>query len=165
MPTRRTMLGAIALTAPSLMGPTLIGPTLIGSAGMARADPAACANDQTAASAALLDRYVAAVNSNDAAARRQIVAADYIQHGGIKGFREAPPDLHLTVDDRIFGGDKIVARNRWTGTHRGPLLGIAPTGRTITINTIDIWRVADGKLVEHWDAIDIAGVEKQLRGA
>ncbi|HUA50738.1 MAG TPA: ester cyclase [Candidatus Sulfotelmatobacter sp.] len=152
MPTRRTMLAAVALSAPAL----------IGSAGMSRATAGAC--DHTTATAALLDRYVAAVNANDAAALARLFATGYIQHGGIKGVRDALPDLHLTVDDRIFGDDKIVARNRWTGTHRGPFLGIAPTGKTVTIHTIDIWRVADGKLAEHWDVIDIAGVEQQLRG-
>jgi len=104
------------------------------------------------------------VNGNDAAALREIFAEPYIQHGGIKGLRNIFQDVHLTVEDRIFGGNKIVARNTWTGTHRGAFLGIEPTGKQVTINTIDIWRVAGGKFAEHWDVIDIAGLQKQLRG-
>jgi predicted ester cyclase len=114
--------------------------------------------------AALLDRYVDAVNANDRGTLAQLFAAQYVQHGGIKGIRDALPDLRLVVHDRIFGADKIVARNTWSGTHQGALLGIAPTGKSVTIGTIDIWRVADGRLAEHWDVIDIAGLERQLRG-
>ena len=122
-----------------------------------------CATDQSAANAIIFERYVAAVNGNDAAALREIFAEPYIQHGGIKGLRDIFPDLHLTVEDRVFGGDKVVARNTWTGTHRGTFLGIEPTGKRVTINTIDIWRVEGGKFAEHWDVIDIAGLQKQLR--
>ena len=45
-----------------------------------------------------------------------------------------------------------------------PFLGIEPTGKQVTINTIDIWRVEGDKLAEHWDVIDIAGLQKQLHG-
>jgi SnoaL-like polyketide cyclase len=45
---------------------------------------------------------------------------------------------------------------------RHTFLGIAPTGKQVTINTIDIWRVEGGKLAEHWDVIDIAGIRQQL---
>jgi predicted ester cyclase len=151
----RTVLAAAALAAPASFAP-LGGPVLAGAN--------ACATDQSAANAALLERYAAAVNGNDAALLREVFAEPYLQHGGIKGLRNVFPDLHLTVEDRIFGGDKIVARNTWTGTHRGAFLGIEPTGKQVTINTIDIWRVERGKLAEHWDVIDIAGLEKQLHG-
>jgi predicted ester cyclase len=64
----------------------------------------------------------------------------------------------------MFAGDKIIARNGFTATHTQPALGYAPTGRKVTIRTIDIWRVESGKLAEHWDIVDFAGLEKQLRG-
>jgi len=151
---RRTVFAAAAFAAPAIFAQ--VHPAL--------ADAGACSADQLAANAALLERYIAAVNGNDDALRRQVFAEPYIQHGGIKGLRDIFPDLHLTVEDRIFGGDRIVARNTWTGTHRGAFLGIEPTGKQVTINTIDIWRVEGGKLAEHWDVIDIAGLQKQLRG-
>ena len=154
MLSRRTAFAAAAFGAPATFA--LLRPVL--------AEAGACATDQSAANAIIFDRYVAAVNSNDAALRCEIFAEPYIQHGGIKGLRDIFPDLHLTVEDRVFGGDKVVARNTWTGTHRGTFLGIEPTGKQVTINTIDIWRVEGGKLAEHWDVIDIAGLQKQLRG-
>lgn len=151
---RRTVFAAAAFTVPATLA--LSHPAL--------ADVGACATDQSGANAALLERYVAAVNGGDNTLLRQLLADPYIQHGGIKGLRNIFPDIHLTVEDRIFAGNKIVARNAWTGTHRGAFLDIEPTGKQVTISTIDIWRVEGDKLAEHWDVIDIAGLQKQLRG-
>ena len=81
---------------------------------------------------------MAAVNAGDTAALQALFAKPYTQHGGLKGGREAFPDLRVTVEDRIFAGDKVVARNSWSGTHRGAFLGVAPTGKQIAIRTIDI---------------------------
>ena len=129
----------------------------------ADADQLGCSPESIAANAALLERYVAAVNAGDTAALQALFAKPYAQHGGLKGGREAFPDLRVTVEDRILASDKIVARNTWSGTHRGAFLGIGPTGKQITIRTIDIWRVQDDKLAEHWDVIDVGELEKQLR--
>jgi predicted SnoaL-like aldol condensation-catalyzing enzyme len=149
---RRALLMSAASAAPAL------------TTTKANAQSGACAPENVAANAALFDRYVAAVNAGDTAALQGLFAQPYIQHGGLKGgTRTVFPDLHVTVEDRIFAGDKIVARNTWSGTHRGTFLGIAPTGKQVTIRTIDIWRVDDGKLAEHWDVIDLGALEKQLR--
>jgi predicted ester cyclase len=144
-----------------LMSAAIAGPAL--TAVKANAQSGACAPENVAANTALLDRYVAAVNAGDTAALQALFAKPYTQHGGLKGGREAFPDLHVTVEDRIFGGNKIVARNTWSGTHRGAFLGVAPTGKQIVIRTIDIWRVDGDKLAEHWDVIDLGALEKQLR--
>lgn len=151
---RRNVFAAAAFTVPATLA----------LSHRAFAEAGACATDQSGANAALLERYVAAVNGGDNTLLRQLLADPYIQHGGIKGLRNIFPDIHLTVEDRIFAGNKIVARNAWTGTHRGAFLDIEPTGKQVTISTIDIWRVEGDKLAEHWDVIDIAGLQKQLRG-
>jgi predicted ester cyclase len=148
---RRALLMAAAIANPAL------------TTMKASAQSGACAPGNVAANAALLDRYVAAVNAGDTAALQALFAKPYAQHGGLKGGREAFPDLRVTVEDRIFAGDKIVARNTWSGTHRGAFLGVAPTGKQITIRTIDIWRIDGDKLAEHWDVIDLGALEKQLR--
>ena len=144
-----------------LVSAAIAGPTL--TAMKASAQSGACAPENVAPNAALLDRYVAAVNAGDTAVLQTLFANPYTQHGGLKGGRDAFPDLRVTVEDRIFAGDKIVARNTWSGTHRGTFLGVAPTGKQITIRTIDIWRVDGDKLAEHWDVIDLGALEKQLR--
>jgi predicted ester cyclase len=43
-------------------------------------------------------------------------------------------------------------------------VGVEPTGKKVKFGTIDIWRVEDGKLAEHWDQVDFAGILKQLKG-
>ena len=117
-----------------LMSAAIAGPTL--KPVKASAQSGACTPENVAANATLLDRYVTAVNAGDTAVLQALFAKPYTQHGGLKGGREAFPDLRVTVEDRIFADDKIVARNIWSGTHRGPFLGVAPTGKQITIRTI-----------------------------
>ena len=131
--------------------------------------------------AALLDRYVAAFNSHDVDALREVMAETYAQHNGragqglagtlatIKGYFETFPDFHMKLEDSIISGDKVVARFTVTATHTKPVqLGpnasaFPPTGNKLTWGDIDIWRVADGKFVEHWDQADLAGLARQMR--
>ena len=56
----------------------------------------------------------------------------------------------------------VVTRKVFHGTHRGPMQGIPPTGRSIEILVIDIVRVADGKIAEHWNCVDHLGLLAQL---
>jgi len=72
------------------------------------------------------------------------------------------PDLHLTVDDLIAEGDKIVARNTVTGTHRGEFMGVAPTGKSVTYNEIFIFRFEAGRVVETWGVVDVYAQMKQI---
>lgn len=72
------------------------------------------------------------------------------------------PDLHLTIEDLIAEGDRVVARWSARGTHRGPLLGIAPTGREVAYTGIGIRRIANGKITEHWENLDTLGLLQQL---
>ena len=126
--------------------------------------------------AAILDRYVAAINALELSAFPAIFTESYIQHSGrspsglpaqienTQRLHAAWPDLHLQVEDRIIDADKVVARCLYTGTHSQTVRGFAPTGRKIAFATIDIWRVEGGKFAEHWDLVDVAGMEKQLAG-
>lgn len=72
------------------------------------------------------------------------------------------PDLHLTVEDLIAEGDKVVARNTVTGTHRGEFMGVGPTGKSVTYNEIFIFRFADGRVVETWGVVDVYAQMKQI---
>jgi len=76
--------------------------------------------------------------------------------------RSAFPDLHLSIDDIIGEGDKVVTRWILRGTHKGDLMGIAPTGKQVTIWGINIERNANGKRVEEWEAWDVLGLMQQL---
>jgi steroid delta-isomerase-like uncharacterized protein len=72
------------------------------------------------------------------------------------------PDIHLTVEDVIAEGDKIVARNTVTGTHQGEFMGVGPTGKSVTYNEIFIFRFADGRVVETWGVVDVYSQMKQI---
>jgi predicted ester cyclase len=78
------------------------------------------------------------------------------------GFRVAFPDFRATILDQVAEGDKVVTRKVFHGTHLGPFQGIAPTGREVEIHLIDIVRVADGRIVEHWNCVDRLGLLAQL---
>lgn len=151
---------------------------ILGGTALLTAPPAGAAECPAAdrIGSALLDKYVGAVNAHDTSSFPEIFTESYIQHSGrspnglaaqIENFRgifTRMPDVQMRVEDRIIAGDKVVARNTFSATHTQPLQGIAPTGRRFALRTIDIWRVEDGKFAEHWDIVDAAGLQKQLRG-
>jgi predicted ester cyclase len=152
-------------------------PLAMGRADAAPAVAPDCARGPAEAlGGALLDRYVAAVNAQDTRDFAALFADGYIQHSGrspsglaaqvqnMERLFASMPDVRMTVEDRVLSGDKVVARNRFDATHTRTLQGMAPTGRRFALRTIDIWRVEDGKFAEHWDIVDAAGLQKQLRG-
>jgi steroid delta-isomerase-like uncharacterized protein len=74
----------------------------------------------------------------------------------------AYPDLHITVDDLIEEGDKVVMRDTVTGTHQGEYMGIPPTGKSVTYSEIFIARFAGGRIAETWGVVDVFSQMKQL---
>jgi steroid delta-isomerase-like uncharacterized protein len=69
---------------------------------------------------------------------------------------------HVTVDALVIEGDRIAWRWTLTGTHAGVLLGVAPTGKAITLRGVNFQRVQGGTVVEHWTLADFAGLVRQL---
>ncbi len=165
MPTRRTFLAFLALISLGFVPPAGVG----------------FAADQAAPNAALLERYVAAFNAHDVDAFRSTIAEGYIQHNGragqglaglqaaVRQYFQTFPDFHMTLEDSVLSGDKVVARVMITATHDHPVqLGpnapvFPPTGKKLAWQGISIWRVADGKFAEHWDVDDLLGLAQQLR--
>ena len=76
--------------------------------------------------------------------------------------RLACPDLSHTVEDMIAEGDKVVDRLTWQATHKGPFMGIPPTGNRLTVTEIHINRIAEGRIVERWSQPDLLGLMQQL---
>jgi steroid delta-isomerase-like uncharacterized protein len=74
----------------------------------------------------------------------------------------AYPDLHVTVEDVITEGDKVVCRNVVTGTHQGEYMGLPPTGRSVTYNEIFIFRFDGGRIAETWGVVDVLAQMRQL---
>jgi predicted ester cyclase len=77
-------------------------------------------------------------------------------------FAGAPPDWHITVEDQIAEGDKVMTRWTWSFTHTVPFLGAAPTGKHISFTGISIYRLEGGKIVEGWFNNDELGLNRQL---
>jgi steroid delta-isomerase-like uncharacterized protein len=141
------------------------------------AAPESCPDRPHAASAAsaLLDRYVQAVNAHDTGPFAELFSDGYLQHSGrspsglaaqVENFQRifaSMPDVRMQVEDRVFQGDRLVARNTFSATHTQTLRGIPPTGKAFTFSTIDIWRMQDGKFAEHWDLSNTAEVLNGLR--
>jgi steroid delta-isomerase-like uncharacterized protein len=107
----------------------------------------------------------------------EFLIPDFVEHEelppGIPPGREAPkalftmlrsafPDLKATIEHLIAEGDKVVFHMTWTGTHEGEFMGIPPTGKSISINVIDILGIAEGKFVEHWGVMDSMAMMQQL---
>jgi len=76
--------------------------------------------------------------------------------------RHVFPDLHLTIEDQIAEGDKVVTRVTFRGTHQGEYKGIPPTGKQVTWTGVGIDRIASGKVIEIWHESDDLGMLKQL---
>lgn len=77
-------------------------------------------------------------------------------------FLDAFPDAQVAIEDLIAEDDKVVARLLATATNTGPFAGQPPTGRSVTIRSIRIYRLADGKVVETWAMQDRLGLMEQL---
>lgn len=75
---------------------------------------------------------------------------------------EAFPDYHVTIDDCITAGDKVVVRWAARGTHRGVYLGVPATGTEVAGTAIGIFRLAGGRIVEQWCAADTLDILMQL---
>jgi steroid delta-isomerase-like uncharacterized protein len=118
-----------------------------------------------------------AFNTGDLDELADVVAADAVDHDpynpyaeeGLEGlkkmigmYRQAFPDLSLTIQDQIAEGDKVVTRWTATGTHQGELMGAAPTGKTTSVGGVGIDRIQNGQVVEAWGYWDALGMMQQL---
>jgi predicted ester cyclase len=71
--------------------------------------------------------------------------------------------LGVTIHDQIAEGDKVTTRKTISGTHTGPFAGIAPTGKPVSIDVIDVVRVRNGQYVEHWGINTLPSVLAALK--
>ncbi|WP_207458248.1 ester cyclase [Azospirillum sp. SYSU D00513] len=112
----------------------------------------------------------------DYALFEELFAPDFIDHtpqpGGTpdregalrlyKTLRGAFPDFHADIHWQAADGDLVTTYKTYHGTHEGPFLGVAPTGRKISFETVDAMRVRDGRIIEHWGVANLYKLLEQL---
>lgn len=114
-------------------------------------------------------------NARRAEVADEIVAPDYVAHGPQAPPAEGPDgvkariavyqdslDGHWDVQELIAAGDRVVARWIGRGTHRGELMGVAPTGSPVEVDAISVFRLDGGKIAEEWTVWDALGLLQQL---
>ncbi len=126
---------------------------------------------------AVVRQVFALINDRNLDKAFELYALDYVYHGpggqelrgrdGIRGLWEDVylagfPDLHSTLEDMVSEGDKVVLRWRIEGTHTAEFMGIAPTNVEVKLPIIEIFRVANGQLVEAWDQYDRLDLFQQI---
>jgi steroid delta-isomerase-like uncharacterized protein len=77
-------------------------------------------------------------------------------------YRNAFPDLRFTIEEQIAEGDKVVTRWTARGTHRGALMGIPPTEKSVTVSGITLDRITDGRIAESIGSWDALGLMQQI---
>jgi predicted SnoaL-like aldol condensation-catalyzing enzyme len=161
----------------------LTGAALMGAAPfIARAARAAA----DAADASIAGRFAATLSAHDLDAFAALFADGYVNHQASAAAPPPPPppgvkpkaatvaffaarlkglpDLKVTIQASLAEDDRVAASFAYEGTHQGVYYGFEPTGKRLFFTSCDIFRVADGRIVEHWGMGDIAGVVAQLKG-
>ena len=125
----------------------------------------------------LFFHYQDALRSNNPDDLKAVLALDFVGHDlppglppgpeGLILFRkkanQAFPDQRIeAMEDLIAVDDRVVARFSMTQTHRGEFMGIAPTGKQVTIELIEIDRIENGRIAERWAKLDWLNVLRQL---
>ncbi len=122
--------------------------------------------------------YEDVIGNGDLALIDELTTEDIVDHEeglpgqpsgreGVKFFvnamREAFPDVRLkSIEPMMADGNLEAARTIVAGTHEGELMGVAATGKSVEFESIDIIRVEDGKVAEHWGVTDTMSLMQQL---
>jgi hypothetical protein len=132
----------------------------------------------------LADQFAATLNAHDIDGFATLFAEDYVNHqnsaaapppaagvtpkqGSVAFFAarlNGLPDLKVATEVLVATEDHVAASFVYSGTHQGVLFGVPATGKSLRFTSCDIFRVAGGKIVEHWGMGDIAGVLAQIKG-
>ncbi len=112
-------------------------------------------------------------NGRDPDNLNRFLTPDYVDHAyvphtaeGLKGTADelsaALPDHHSAIEEMVAQGDKVVARMVLRGTHDGPFRGASPTGNPVQVNLYRMYRLAEGRITEHWALLDTATLLRQI---
>ncbi len=117
------------------------------------------------------------INASDIDGFGERLADDFVEHettaglaptkSGVLDFfrmqQAAFPDMRMEAQDFVANGDKVVARVRFTGSHKGEFMGMPASGKSVDAQLIDIFRFGDdGRVLEHWGVMDSMALMQQL---
>ncbi|WP_395372493.1 ester cyclase [Komagataeibacter diospyri] len=130
----------------------------------------------------MIEQFAATLSAHDIHAFARLFSSNYVNHQLSAAAAPRPdvtpkdasvaffaarlkglPDLKVTIEASVVSRDMAAASFVYEGTQTGVYFGVAPTGRRLRFTSCDIFRVADGMIVEHWGMGDIAGVMTQLK--
>ena len=142
------------------------------SARDARSERSAPVTHDTDRNRAATRRWFTAGWKGDLAYADQLFHRDFATNGEVVG-PDGPkrnivtrlagfPDVETFIDEIVAVADTVVIRLHWTGTHRGPYSGVPPTGRTVDVRVISIWRFEDDRVVENWTVQDQFALLRQV---
>jgi predicted ester cyclase len=117
------------------------------------------------------------INFGDASAADRDLRSDFVDHAAPPGtppgpdsaknwiamVRSAFPDIRVTEEQIIGNGDLVGVLGRWEGTHDGSFFGIEPTGQSVEMRGIVLWRIVDGQLAERWAVLDYDALVKAIQ--
>jgi steroid delta-isomerase-like uncharacterized protein len=124
-----------------------------------------------------MQRFVQFINTADKQLATELVSAEAVFHvpgrpepvSGPPGYleiiqmmRSGFPDIQWTLEEMIAENDKVAARFTMRGTHQGSFFGVPPTGKKITVQALNIYRFADGQIVEERGQPDLLELLKQI---
>ena len=123
---------------------------------------------------ALAERFAQTLTDHDLDAFAELLDDHYVNHNrytapGKDGsvamfgdFLSSFEDFRVEVNDIVDAGETLVGRYTYRGRHTGTFLGVPPSGAQIELHSIDIWRVRDGRLQEHWDELNTLEFFQQI---
>jgi predicted ester cyclase len=124
-----------------------------------------CETMSTEANKAFVRSYLEAISGKDKPRALQdeyIAESDEELKEHIVFFEASFPRYALPIDDMIAVGDKVAVRLRFEGAHKGELLGIAPTGKEVSVPFAITYRLDGGKIAQHWMSFDRMALMEQL---
>ncbi len=138
----------------------------------------------TASPRELAEQFAATLTAHDIDGFAALFAEDYVNHqnsaaapppsvgvtskqGSVAYFAarlKSIPDLKVAIEVVVATRDHVAASFVYSGVQSATMFGVPPTGKSVRFTSCDIFRVADGKLAEHWGMGDIAGALAQIKG-
>ena len=120
--------------------------------------------------------FESSVNKGDPSAADALFAPNFVDHppwpghtpdlagfkAGLAEMRQSFPDLNVRVERTVAQGDLLTVHFRISGTQLGSFMGAPASGKTFNVEMIDINRLSDGRIAEHWGVMDVASMMAQL---